>query len=87
MLKNPSKAKSPMNSEYQKMDLSVVRCQLSIAFFGTLPIISHRAHREHRVLIWIAERVIQIKLRSNCRCKFAFQGLSLFLFVLLNEKK
>jgi len=33
-----------------------------------------RGHREHRVLIWIAEGAIQIKLPSSYRWKFAPAG-------------
>ena len=36
--------------------------------------ISHREHRGHRVLIWIAEGAIQIKLLSSYRWKFAPTG-------------
>jgi len=38
-------------------------------------LISHRDHKEHRALIWIAERAIQIKLLTSYRWKFTPPGV------------
>jgi len=48
--------------------------------------ISHRDHRGHRVLIWIAERAIQIKYQSSYRWKFALKGAEYLVWFLLLKK-
>ena len=38
-------------------------------------LISHRDHKEHRALVWIAESAIQIKLLSSYRWRFTPSGV------------